>query len=87
MPHTYSENLVHCVFSSKERVSLIPTYRLEPLWAYLFGIAKNEGLNLIAAGGITNHIHLTIHNGGPISAVPTGLRGFLALFPNAEALG
>jgi len=60
MPHTYSENLVHCVFSSKERVSLIPTYRLEPLWAYLFGIAKNEGLNLIAAGGITNHTHLLL---------------------------
>jgi REP element-mobilizing transposase RayT len=46
------------VFSTKERRPLIPAERQEQLWAYLFGIAKNESLNLIVAGGTTNHVHL-----------------------------
>jgi REP element-mobilizing transposase RayT len=58
MSHTYCKNFVHCVFSTKERRPLIPAERQEQLWAYLFGIAKNETLNLIAAGGTTNHVHL-----------------------------
>jgi len=60
MAHTYSQNLVHCVFSTKERKPLIRPERQEQLWAYLFGIAKNEGLNLIATGGTANHVHILL---------------------------
>jgi putative transposase len=58
MAHTYTSNLIHCVFSTKERSNTIPPERKEQLWAYLFGIAKNEKLNLVAAGGTANHLHL-----------------------------
>jgi len=58
MAHTYASNLIHCVFSTKERRSLIPAARAAELYAYLGGIARGEGFSLIAAGGTTNHIHL-----------------------------
>ncbi len=41
MSHSYSSNLVHCVFSTRNRVNSIPPARQEMLHAYLFGIAKN----------------------------------------------
>jgi REP element-mobilizing transposase RayT len=58
MPHTYSSNLIHCVFSAKDRRPLIPGDRATDLYAYLGGIAKSEGLSVLAAGGTENHIHL-----------------------------
>ena len=58
MPHTYANNIVHCVFSTKGRRPLIPGARTDELYAYLGGIAGGEGFSLIAAGGTTNHVHL-----------------------------
>jgi putative transposase len=58
MAHTYASNSIHCVFSTKERRSLIPAARAEELYAYLGGIARGEGFSLITAGGTANHIHL-----------------------------
>jgi putative transposase len=58
MPHTYACNFIHCVFSTKERRSQIPAARAPELYAYLGGIARGEGLSLVAAGGTANHVHL-----------------------------
>ncbi len=58
MAHTYANNLIHCVFSTKERCPLIPADRATELHAYQGGIARGEGITLIAAGGTANHIHL-----------------------------
>lgn len=58
MPHTYAANFIHCVFSTKDRRSLIPAARTTELYAYLGGIARSEGFALTAAGGTANHIHL-----------------------------
>ena len=58
MAHTYASNFIHCVFSTKERRSLIPADRVIELYAYLGGIARGEGFPLVAAGGTDNHIHL-----------------------------
>jgi putative transposase len=58
MAHTYANNFVHCVFSTKDRRALIPADRTVELYAYLGGIARGEGFSLIAAGGTANHIHL-----------------------------
>ena len=60
MAHTYASNLVHCVFSTKERTRIIPSDLQDPLFAYLFGIAKNIGIELFAVGGTENHVHLLI---------------------------
>ena len=58
MAHTYSSNFIHCVFSTKNRRSLIPEARNTELFAYLGGVARDEGFSLIAAGGTANHVHL-----------------------------
>jgi putative transposase len=58
MSHTYANNSIHCVFSTKDRLPLIRAARTEELYAYLGGIASGEGFSLVAAGGTANHIHL-----------------------------
>jgi len=58
MAHTHTCNLVHCVFSTKDRANLI----LEPerLWQYVGGIARQNDILLLTAGGTANHLHLLI---------------------------
>lgn len=51
MAHTYCTNLVHCVFSTKERANLIAEEIQGHLYAYLLGIAKNLGFQILATGG------------------------------------
>jgi putative transposase len=46
------------VFSTKERADLIPPNTQEQLHAYLFGIAKNLGIEILAIGGTANHVHI-----------------------------
>jgi REP element-mobilizing transposase RayT len=58
MPHTYSSMLVHCVFSTKERINLIRNPQM--LWRYLSGIARAKQIPLVAAGGTANHVHLLL---------------------------
>jgi REP element-mobilizing transposase RayT len=60
MAHTYNANLVHCIFSTKDRRATIPEGLQEKLWAYLLGIANNLNIKMLAAGGTTNHVHLLI---------------------------
>jgi len=58
MPHSLTSNLVHCIFSTKERVSSIP----DPveLGRYFGGVAREKHIPLILAGGTSNHVHLLI---------------------------
>jgi REP element-mobilizing transposase RayT len=58
MAHTYANNFVHCIFSTKDRRPLIAVSRTIGLYAYLGGIAHGEGFSLLAAGGTANHVHL-----------------------------
>lgn len=60
MSHSYSQNIVHCVYSTWNRRNVIPTQLLQQLWAYHVGIGRNKGIPVIAAGGIENHLHLCI---------------------------
>ncbi len=60
MGHTYSSNLLHCVFSTKERRrSITPEMklRLEP---YLAGIARENGFKALAIGAVEDHVHLLL---------------------------
>ena len=60
MSHAYVANFVHCVFSTKDRHNLIPLELQANLCAYLIGIARNLQIQLIAVGGMPNHIHLLL---------------------------
>ncbi|HYX54382.1 MAG TPA: IS200/IS605 family transposase, partial [Candidatus Limnocylindrales bacterium] len=60
MPHTYSQNYLHVVFSTKERRKLITREMQPKLWAYLAGIARNHDFLVLANGGMEDHVHLLI---------------------------
>ena len=60
MSHTYVSELIHCVFSTKERRNTI-SQELQPrLWAYLGGIARKNGFVALAIGGTENHVHILL---------------------------
>ena len=58
MPHTYTLQLIHCVFSTKRRSALIA----DPprLWNYMRAIARNCGINVAAIGGTANHVDILL---------------------------
>jgi putative transposase len=62
MPHSYSCNWQHIVFSTKERRKLLrPELHAELwLWPYVAAIAKNHKMQPLAIGGIEDHIHLLV---------------------------
>ena len=60
MSHTYVQNHLHVVFSTKERAKLIGKRDQPKLWAYMAGIARNHDFLVIANGGMEDHVHLLI---------------------------
>lgn len=60
MAHTYTSQLLHCVFSTKERRSLITPDLQERLWPYLGGIARDNRMKALSIGGVSDHVHLLL---------------------------
>jgi putative transposase len=60
MPHTYSQNIVHVVFSTKDRRELISKEFQPRMWAYGTGICKKHEIFVHAIGGMEDHIHLLV---------------------------
>src|SRR5271163_1059282 len=60
MSHTYAQNIVHVVFSTKDRRRTISKELQPRMWAYVAGICKNHGVIAHAVGGMDDHIHLLI---------------------------
>ena len=57
MPHSYVSNLMHCVFSTKERLPFIAPKLESRLWPYMGGIARENKMKAIAVGGTVDHVH------------------------------
>jgi putative transposase len=60
MSHTYVSDLVHCVFSTKNRHNIISPEIQNDLWAFLGGIARKNGFKALIAGGTENHVHVLL---------------------------
>ena len=58
MSHSYSNNYVHAVYSTKDRKDLIPTELEKRLYSFIASIARGHKIPLLAAGGMPNHSHL-----------------------------
>ncbi len=56
MPHTYFDSLFHVVFSTKGRLP----FELEPMHAYLGGIARKHEMRALAVGGTKDHVHILL---------------------------
>src|SRR5687767_9943956 len=58
MANTYTQIYIHVVFAVQERACLIKPEWKEELFKYIGGILKNQGIKLIAIGGVEDHIHI-----------------------------
>ncbi len=58
MPGTYSQILLHIVFSTKHRDPWISAEVAERLYPYLGGIVRGEKGVLYDIGGVEDHVHL-----------------------------
>jgi putative transposase len=58
MANTFTQIYIHVVFAVRERESLIKPEWKEELFKYITGILKNQGIKLIAIGGVKDHIHI-----------------------------
>ncbi len=57
MPHSYVSNLMHCIFSTKERFPFIDATLERRLWPYIGGIARENKMRALAIGGTADHLH------------------------------
>jgi REP element-mobilizing transposase RayT len=60
MSHTYVQNLVHLVFSTKGRRKTIPAEFQPEMWAYSAGICNKQRIFVHAIGGMEDHVHFLI---------------------------
>ncbi len=58
MSHSYAQNHIHLVFSTKNREKILARDFLPRLWAYTAAVCKNHDLLTFAVGGMEDHIHL-----------------------------
>jgi putative transposase len=57
MSHSFSNNYVHAIYSTKDRKDLIPTEFEKRLYSFIASIALGHKIPFFAAGGMTNHSH------------------------------
>ncbi len=57
MSHSYTQNHIHLVFSTKDRQKLIAKQVQPRLWAYIAAICKNHHMLTFAIGGTDDHVH------------------------------
>ena len=67
MAQTYARLLFHVVFSTKHRAPLVADSWSHELYAYIGGIVRKRRGDLLAAGGIEDHVHLLIRGPASIS--------------------
>lgn len=58
MGHTYSNNLFHIIFSTKDRVGLIDDSYRQELHSYLGGVTRNLDCSVLCINSVVDHVHL-----------------------------
>jgi putative transposase len=75
---SYTNLLVHCVFSTKNRARLITLAEQPRLWSFMGGIARANRIKALAVGGMDDHAHLllslpaTIHIAKAVQLIKAG---------------
>lgn len=63
MPSTFLSLHYHLVFSTKHRFPCVSPHLSPRLYAYLGGIVRTEGGQLLTVGGMPDHVHLLVRLG------------------------
>jgi putative transposase len=53
--HAFVKNHLHLIFSTKDRLKIIPKDVQPELWSYMAGICKNQKMAAIPIGGMDDH--------------------------------
>ena len=75
--HSFTNCLMHCVWSTKDRSALITPDLQQRLWPYLGGIARENKMKVLAVGGVEDHVQalLSLPSTLPISKALQLLKG------------
>jgi putative transposase len=57
---SYVSSYFHCAFSTKERRKIISPSLQERLWPFLGGIARQNQMTQLIAGGTDDHVHILL---------------------------
>ncbi|HEY4008587.1 MAG TPA: IS200/IS605 family transposase [Acidobacteriaceae bacterium] len=60
MPQSLSLIVVHVIFSTKDRRSVLDAEILPELFAYLATVARNAGCECYRVGGVADYVHFAI---------------------------
>ncbi len=60
MGHTFANQLLHVIFSTKERRATIENGFRDKLYAYMAGVAKGEFGWARKIGGTADHVHALV---------------------------
>ena len=77
MPNTYSQIYIHYVFAVHSRDTSIDVQWRESLYQYIGGIVRKRKQQMIAVGGIHDHVHLLVSMNPTVS--PSDLTWILKL--------
>ncbi len=71
MPQSLAKNLIHLVFSTKERRPLLDDAIREELHRYVCGILKDLESPALAVNSVADHVHLlfNLHRTKPLADV------------------
>jgi putative transposase len=58
--HTYAQNVIHVVLSTKDRHKLMPDEFRPRMCAYAVGVCKKFDILVLAVGGMEDHIHFLL---------------------------
>ncbi|MCA8914194.1 MAG: IS200/IS605 family transposase [Planctomycetes bacterium] len=67
MGHTYTNLNYHLVFSTKDRAPLITSSLRPRLYAYVGGIIREVKGEMLAIGGVDDHVHILCRLGTAVS--------------------
>jgi len=60
MANTYTSLHYHVIFSTKNRQPFLAEAIRDRVFAYLGGIARENGMNALEVGGVADHVHLLV---------------------------
>jgi putative transposase len=89
MSHAYCSNRIHLIFSTKDRQKLLMEGLQPKLWAYMAGIAHNQGFEAMMIGGVEDHVHalLILPPSLPLSKAVQFLKGSSSKWINDAGSG
>ena len=58
MGHTFSNNLFHIIFSTKDRCGLLTNQNRDEVHRYITGIIRNLDCRPLRINSVTDHVHL-----------------------------